>query len=222
MHGGTQVLGPGINSISPSTGAARNYTSGYVSTHDSHVRTQPQSGVYHNQHIGHIPPTTATTAHGVPHVQQHQAPGTERLHHSQLASKLDPRVPTSTSATQPMQTFGATITYAHPSAPSVYGHSHGSNKNTGPGLLSRHAPNTDSHYSLNIVINAEPGMNYGHDGRMHDTARVPETTVHHGPPSQPGPASKTAGPHRSNLMNKLDPAVDSKFVATEQREYSTA
>jgi hypothetical protein len=82
MHGGTQVLGPGINSTSPSTGAARNYTLGHVSAHGSHVGTQPQPGVYHNQHIGHIPSTTATTAHGVPHVQQHPAPGTERLHHS--------------------------------------------------------------------------------------------------------------------------------------------
>ncbi|KAH8895703.1 hypothetical protein GQ53DRAFT_743707 [Thozetella sp. PMI_491] len=25
-----------------------------------------------------------------------------------------------------------------------------------------------------------------------------------------GPASKTAGPHRSNLLNKLDPTVDSR------------
>jgi len=30
------------------------------------------------------------------------------------------------------------------------------------------------------------------------------------PMSGPGPATKTAGPHKSNLLNKLDPAVDSK------------
>lgn len=48
------------------------------------------------------------------------------------------------------------------------------------------------------------------------------TTVHGGPLIHPGPASKTAGPHSSNLLNKLDPRVDSKATVQEQKEYRTS
>ncbi|KAK3317614.1 hypothetical protein B0T19DRAFT_295057 [Cercophora scortea] len=62
---------------------------------------------------------------------------------------------------------------------------------------------TAGHHGIGGVGNTHQAQAYGQGG-VTTTATGAQVI------SGPGPASKTAGPHKSNLLNKLDPAVDSK------------
>jgi hypothetical protein len=70
------------------------------------------------------------------------------------------------------------------------------------------------------VGNAAPPKDLGAHGTHGNTSTGTHTgstgTTHHGPGglnktghNLPGPAPNTAGPHKSDLLNKLDPRVDS-------------
>jgi hypothetical protein len=124
------------------------------------------------------------------------------VHSSGLANQLDPRVDSRLQE-------GDYTTNRPTEGHVAYGH-----ENAAP-----------RHHGGNFA-DAAPGRGQfgdaSYEGRMRGGAHDQSTTVHHGPEILPGPASKTAGPHKSNLLNKLDPRVDSKAAVTQQREYRTS
>ncbi|CAH0021222.1 unnamed protein product [Clonostachys rhizophaga] len=78
-----------------------------------------------------------------------------------------------------------------------------------------------SHHSTRMGDTVDPRMEPGLDHRAHGGMRGP-ASVPRGGIAQPGPATKTAGPHHSNLMNRLDPAVDHKATYGGAPQYRTA
>jgi hypothetical protein len=86
------------------------------------------------------------------------------------------------------------------------------------------ASDTAAPHSSHVANVLDPRIDSDRDGagRAPMQGHGQNTTIHQGPVVQPGPATTTAGPHRSNLLNKLDPGVDSKASVTQQREYRTS
>jgi hypothetical protein len=114
-------------------------------------------------------------------------------HHSKIANVLDPRVD-STVANNPNVATTGTVSnnagYQDGSMgyPQSVGH-HGFHD-----AQATTATGTGAGAPVNPTLHGGAGHTLRHTG--------------------PGPASKTAGPHKSNLLNKLDPAVDSRTGAT--------
>jgi len=92
-------------------------------------------------------------------------------------------------------------------------------------------PSYDSGY--NAGYNAALGQQHGHSHGHHRGAETAPThqpfggSAAHAPTSAapyahgaassgPGPAPNTAGPHKSDLLNKLDPRVESRPEAYDQ------
>lgn len=146
----------------------------------------------------------------------HPAPS-EAQHHTHASDARAPRhnEPHSnllSSAQQPSGAYTSNNAYTTTSA-------------TGP------ATTTAGPHSSNLMNKADPRVDSDMDGRnafgaqTHGTSHVPgahtgntihSTSGHHQHNTNPttglgstGPASTTAGPHSSNLMNKADPRVDS-------------
>ncbi|KAI9802125.1 MAG: hypothetical protein M1833_002046 [Piccolia ochrophora] len=72
-------------------------------------------------------------------------------------------------------------------------------------LMNTMDPRVDSDMDGSKTIGSVPGT----EGNK-ETVREPIVTEQHSPhSSSTGPASSTAGPHKSNVLNKLDPRVDS-------------
>ncbi|KAK3349025.1 hypothetical protein B0T25DRAFT_457668 [Lasiosphaeria hispida] len=105
-------------------------------------------------------------------------------HNSRIANTLDPSVDS-------MSNRGA-ATVGYP------GHNTGYNQNTDAGYSAGTGLHqTNHHHTSHHQQAAYPS------GHMADNHPV-------NPLSGPGPAPNTAGPHKSDLLNKLDPSVDSK------------
>ena len=138
--------------------------------------------------------------------------GTTGPHSSNLANKADPRVdsdrdhranPASNMGTGTTGTMGTTGTTG------MMGGSHGTSTNYGP-------------HSSNLANKVDPRVDSDRDGRagLGGTTGMTGTTGTYGSStttgttgmtghSGPGPAPGTAGPHKSDMMNKVDPRVDS-------------
>lgn len=129
-------------------------------------------------------------------------------HNSRLANAIDPRVDT-TTAHGPGHTFPAgsqpppMMTSGHPAAAPQGAY--------GP-------------HSSRMGNTMDPRIDSDLDGRgrmdthgHHSQFNRPGELIH------PGPAPNTAGPHRSDLLNKLDPTVHSKDVVEPEpaRQYRT-
>lgn len=153
------------------------------------------------------------------HDHQPMPSATQPVHSSKLANALDPRVDT--------RTANATISSGVHQQPAMhgaagtagFGSSHNHHSAAPEGTYGPHSsrvanamdPRVDSDMdsssrgmrSHNAAVGAGYGSGtHGAGGLGTGTMR----TSHH----LPGPAPNTAGPHRSDLMNKLDPRVDSK------------
>ncbi|KAL8288627.1 hypothetical protein RB597_000641 [Gaeumannomyces tritici] len=151
--------------------------------------------------------------------------GTTGPHSSNLANKADPRVDsdrdhranpasnmgtgmTGTGMTGTGHTTGTTGT-------GMMGGSHGTSTNHGP-------------HSSNLANKADPRVDSDRDGRaglggttgtygsstagttgMTGTGRTTGATSGLTGHTGPGPAPNTAGPHKSDMMNKVDPRIDS-------------
>jgi len=159
------------------------------------------------------------------HDHQPMPAASQPVHSSKLANALDPRVDTRTAnatissgVQQPAMHGAAGLGSSHQrSAPEgTYGpHS----SRMGNAMDPRVDSDMDSHGMRSH--NAATGTGYGSGMRSHNAAigagygsgthsaggmgAGTMRTSH-----LPGPAPNTAGPHRSDLMNKLDPRVDSK------------
>jgi hypothetical protein len=227
MSGGTQVLGPGIN---PSHNQYNeNLTSKNAKTTHGHSTAQPAAlnshsgagvGHTHNQHGSHglnQNPNYAGNEYTGSNVtgNSHTLPGSGHANtHSHtaghgLSGGLGGTHNTHASQQVPY-TENAHTTNTHT------GHGLGGNTHTGHGLSS------NTHTGPTVGGNTNHGASLGghaNERSSHLPGQGAHTTIHQGPVVQPGPATKTAGPHKSNLLNKLDPKVDSKATVSEQREY---
>ena len=232
LHGGTQILGPGVQPASHQT--YRQHAPGHSSNPQreeilSHQQSLNSSGVG-------VPPTPnhsrqenfpvyPTNTGGVTHPPQ---PGPMNSHpgvdHNQIgqpgAADFTPSPDSRTNAGRSNALSGVGERQSHVQQPPLLSHNRHHPYPEVPGR----APTTEQPFHQNEF--AGNGENYatgGVDERLGylepGRNQVPRSVHHDGPLVHPGPASKTAGPHKSNLLNKLDPAVDSKATAYEQREY---
>ncbi|VUC38122.1 unnamed protein product [Clonostachys rosea] len=180
-------------------------------------------------------PINSHHAPGMNALKPGPAPNTAGPHRHDLLNKLDPTVdsqsggiqlvgpgvpPNAMSQQQPMTAGAGNYTAAAP---------HHSSR-----VADTMDPRVDTRADRHVMQGAGPMATgpegaYGHHStRMGDTvdhrahggmrgpASVPRNTA-----ALPGPASKTAGPHSSNLMNRLDPAVDHKATYSAP-QYRTA
>jgi hypothetical protein len=160
---------------------------------------------------------TANTAHttggytgagsGVIGSQSHTT-GThaQPVHNSGIANKLDPRVNTGTAGTT-----GATHTTGTTGAGTgTHAGNHSGSHHTGTTGGLSHSTNAGPHDS-NMANKADPRVDSDLDGRGNrhgaNTGGVFGTSGSHATPGS-GTAQNTAGPHNSDMANKLDPRVD--------------
>ncbi|KAJ2979924.1 hypothetical protein NQ176_g2955 [Zarea fungicola] len=125
------------------------------------------------------------------------------LHNSRIANTLDPRVDTTTHGQGhdfPAQPQGnAMMTSAQTGA-------------APQGAYGPHSSRTANTMDPRVDSDLDGRAQMGAHGRMHRSG--PSDLIH------PGPAPNTAGPHRSDFLNKLDPTVRSKDVV-ETGQYRT-
>jgi len=114
--------------------------------------------------------------------------GTYGPHSSRLANTVDPRVDSDMDS---RRTAGVAPGYGSNTAPG-YGDTYGQT-NTGHGQATGYGQAGNAGYYT------QPNAGVAHHGVGHNQATAM---------SGPGPATHTAGPHSSNLLNKLDPRVD--------------
>jgi len=247
QHGGTQILGPGINSnpqqnysnarAHDRTGPAPSNTqigagNSYGPQHNSRLANEVDPRVNTTNAQGYAPPQNA----GVP------PPGTQTgmgnnygpQHNSHLANQIDPRVDTNYA--------GGGVPQRRPVPPAGTQTGVGNNYDYEPQHNSRLANEVDPRvdntnrdgyapqrgyeaappggvsgvprtnapegthgpHSSRFANAADPRFDSDRDGRA---APVQTSMVDQGQGVQPGPATQTAGPHHSNLLNKLDPSV---------------
>jgi len=220
MHGGAA---PGTRVGASAVGSE--YTTGHPHPHEHLNHTQGKhgymqygrtpasgpapttAGPHTHDFMNKLDPRVDSTADHRPVVNNPNA------HHSKIANVLDPRVD-STVANDPYMGGGASGM-------------HGAGM-TGTGAGVHHGAGAGIHAGA-VHPTAGPGHHTaGHHTAGHQTAGHHTAGAgHHAPGGvastgttgfqaslASGPASRTAGPHKSNLMNKLDPAVDSKTGAT--------
>ncbi|KAI1128825.1 hypothetical protein F5Y10DRAFT_291610 [Nemania abortiva] len=128
------------------------------------------------------------------------ATGREGPHQSNMANKLDPRIDSDRSGQRMGNTagdrFGGTAEGVH-----------------GP-HTSRLANAADPRVDSDRDASRTVGNTYGSSGTYgttgaHGTHGTTHGTAQLGGNYAPGPAPNTAGPHKSDMMNKADPRVDS-------------
>jgi len=183
QSGGAQILGPHAQTTRDA------YAPGYgqgTAPNAVHAQGLPQSNMRHA-----APQPGAYTTNPVQNVPD----GTYGPHSSRTANKLDPRIDSD------MDNRGAPYAQRRPDAMAQGGVLMGNTQEEMYGTRpSRHGNNFDPRYEQ--------------DSNMRGSS-LPQGNVHgaqHVGGYHPGPAPNTAGPHRSDFLNKLDPAVDSKRV----------
>jgi len=123
-------------------------------------------------------------------------------HSSNLANKADPRVDSDRSNVH-SNTHSSGLTGTHA------GNTHGTHTGTTGGIS--HSTNAGPHNS-NVANKADPRVDSDLDGKGNrhgaHTGGILGASGSHATPGS-GTAQNTAGPHNSDLLNKLDPRVDS-------------
>ncbi|KAK1836414.1 hypothetical protein QBC39DRAFT_406991 [Podospora conica] len=161
------------------------------------------------------------------------AGATNGPHHSRLANKLDMTVDTEAYERANLGTSAASATYQNAGVPDPT-HNAGARQRGVAGLMSggsAGAPEgTYGPHGSRVANAADPrvdsdrdgshghgqhqGVGAGYDQRGVSTlqsglGQQHQQGHHLGGSTLPGPAPNTAGPHKSDVMNKLDPKVDS-------------
>jgi hypothetical protein len=188
------------NKADPRVDSDRDGSHNTHNTHTSH-NTGVSSGVGTSHAHG-----TAGTNHGSTFAGQTTSGSTTAgPHSSNVANKLDPRVDSDRDGSR---NAGAA------SGTSGYSGTHTGNNvggNTGYGGGVSHSTNAGPHDS-NIANKADPRVDSDLDGRGNrhgaSTGGTFGTSGSHATAGS-GTAQNTAGPHNSDMLNKLDPRVDS-------------
>jgi hypothetical protein len=171
------------------------------------------SGATTGTGIGH---STHTTGTGVGHTGATSGYNTTAgPHSSDMANKLDPRVDSDRDGSANLGAahnthnttsgLGNPGTYSGTHAGNHTGHAH-----TGTAGGISHSTNAGPHNS-NLLNKADPTVDSDLDGRGNrhgaHTGGITGASGSHATPGS-GTAQNTAGPHNSDLLNKLDPRVD--------------
>ncbi|OAA33986.1 hypothetical protein NOR_08726 [Metarhizium rileyi] len=183
--GGAQILGPGASTsrqaYAPSCG--QGMTSSAVQGSDAGF--PPGTTAYTT------PPPGISAAAPMGNVPE----GTYGPHSSRVANALDPRVDSDVDAGGESYTHGR-------QAGMVRGDASTTGTRTRGGMHGGQQPRSAN--TLDQRVGLDPNLR----GAAAAQGQTPRAA--HVGGTQPGPAPNTAGPHRTNLMNKLDPSVDSE------------
>ncbi|PHH64137.1 hypothetical protein CDD81_5012 [Ophiocordyceps australis] len=157
-----------------------------------------------------------TGTHGTEHTRTHGAPeGTYGPHESRAANAADPRVDsdrdgsrkvggaTGTHAGSHTGHHGTTGTHIPGTAAATTG-AHTGSTGTHTGHTGTHTGTTGTHTGTTGTHAPHTGTTGSHAAGTGAAAGLGGTHGHH-----TGPAPNTAGPHKSDMLNKLDPRVDS-------------
>ena len=203
MHPRSTLQGPAPSTAGPHRSDLVNKLDPTVDSQDEGIQVLGPGINSSTQGRGPAPRTTTAAHHTHPAVGNNYGPA----HNSRLANELDPRVGTT-------QGRDAMPHYSTAAAPPQVG---------APAVPPPNVPEgTYAPHSTRLGNAVDPRVDSDFDSRTRAPIHGQNTTIHEGPTVQPGPASHTAGPHHSNIMNKLDPTVNSKATITQQREYRTA
>ncbi|PFH62597.1 hypothetical protein XA68_12849 [Ophiocordyceps unilateralis] len=173
----------------------------------------------HSKNLGANPSGTATTGnttHGnlASHGTHQRVPeGTAGPHDSRLANAADPRVDSDLDSSRNLGASGThTGTHSTHSGTHTGVHSgtHGTHTGADTGLTGTHAGTHGTHTGTHGTHDTHTGHKTGvlgdtHSGAHSHSGTTGTTTGTH----STGPAPKTAGPHSKDILNKLDPRVDS-------------
>ena len=149
------------------------------------------------------------------------APNTAGPHRHDILNKIDPTVDSQSGGTQIVgpgvmpvpQSQGYAPTGAHAHAQGGLGDNYAyDNRHDMAGADPR--LNHDPTYSHGAMPAGHHSEFAAHDGPDSRPRQAPSAIY------QPGPASRTAGPHRSNVLNELDPRVNHEY-AQEVPRYRT-
>jgi hypothetical protein len=192
-YGSGATHGTGLTGSHGTTGSGLTGSHGTTGTHGTHglSGTTGSSGLGTHSAVGNTGHTGSSTLGGSGYNSSTNA----GPHSSNLANKVDPRVDSdldrSRNAGVNPHGTSTTETYGHSGATHGTGLT-GSHGTTGSGLTGSHGT-TGTHGSgltgSHGTTGTHTGAGLGHTG--------------------PGPAPNTAGPHKSDALNKVDPRVDS-------------
>jgi len=167
------------------TGAHPTHTTGHTGTHTTgHTGAVGSTGAYTSSHPGTV---GSAGTHTVGHAGTAGSAGP--VHNSSLLNKVDPRVDSDLDGSRNMGMNQTTHTTGQPTSATGHAGTH-----------------TTGHTG---AVGSTGAYTTGHPGAVHSTGT--HNVGHTGPVGTTGthPVG-TAGPvHNSNLMNKLDPRVDS-------------
>jgi hypothetical protein len=138
------------------------------------------------------------------------AEGTHGPHSSRLANVADPRVDSDRDGSSTVGGAGRTSGMTGSHNTGAFG---SSNRGTAEGAHGPHSSRLANAADPRVDSDRDGSNTMGNTGRTTGTHGIGSTghsTGHTGAfGSGPGPASNTAGPHNSDMMNKVDPRVDS-------------
>lgn len=182
-------LDPTVNTSNAATGTADPYaTTGHHATtggpHNSNIanRLDPTVNTSHTTTTGGLGATGHHTTTGGPH-------------NSTIANRLDPTVNTSHATTTGGSDATGHVHHHTDHHAGTHGKTGLTGNSTTTGGYSNQGLATGGHHTS--------GTHGHHAGSTGHTAGVI------GGNNLPGPAANTAGPHKSDLLNKVDPRVDS-------------
>ncbi|KAK0743829.1 hypothetical protein B0T18DRAFT_415998 [Schizothecium vesticola] len=178
----------------------------------------------HHKHdmLNKLDPSVDSSRDRVPLPPPGGAGATNGPHHSRLANKLDMTVDTKAYERANLGTSSASAAYQNAGVPDP---SHNA-RHQGGGLMSGSgAPEgTYGPHGSRVANAADPRVDSDRDGRgagygqqqagygqgVTQQSGLGQQQGHHlGGSVLPGPAPNTTGPHKSDIVNKLDPKVDS-------------
>lgn len=204
-------------------------------THGDSPTTGPAphtAGHHKHDMLNKLDPSVDSSRDKVPLPPPGGAGATNGPHHSRLANKLDMTVDSKAYERANLGTSAASATYQNAGVPDVHRNSHHHQGGSG-GLMSGGAGAPEGTYGPHgsrVANAADPrvdsdrdghgagygqqhqgvGAGYGHGVTPQSGLGQHQGQGHHlGGSVLPGPAPNTAGPHKSDMMNKLDPKVDS-------------
>jgi hypothetical protein len=217
--------------------SSRNRTTGTSGLTSTTHGTHGSSGLTGTTHGTHGSSGLTGTTHGTHGTTGSNIPeGTAGPHSSRVANAADPRVDSDLDSSRNRGTYGTTgtsgltgTTHGTTGTSGLTGTTHGTTGTSGltgtthgtHGTTGSNIPEgTAGPHSSRVANAADPRVDSDldssrnrHAGTTGGTGLTTGTnTTHHTGVTgshAPGPAPDTAGPHKSNLLNKVDPRVDS-------------
>lgn len=222
--GGGYGHGHGHTTHSTGTGLGATHGSDPTGPHDSRLANKADPRVDSDRIGGHGNTTgaggygtshnTGLTGTGTSHVPGGQHSDPSGPHDTRMANKLDPRVDSDQIGNRGNTTSGG---YGTGHSTGLTGGTHGTHGDPSGPHPSHLANVADPRVDTDRVGGHGNTMGAGGYG-THNTGTGLTGGSHGAQHSShlPGPADRTAGPHDSNVMNKMDPRVDSDLDGSKK------